>query len=192
MSPKYDHFLLPPLLPCWFKKLSSLAWTFAFIFVLQPLSHFRIPYPKSVKAAREVLLKCLLEYSNGYFSYSEKNLKSLQTAYNMLHDWVLTNSPLSTSSSFNLLQPATSTCAGLCTCQAALSGGYLFLLFPPPATLFLSNLMAHSLTSLSVQISSLQRDLPWPLYLKLQHSSEIPHTPKVIYLVLYLLWFSPH
>lgn len=106
MSPKYDYFLLPPLLLCWFKKLSSLAWTFAFIFILQPPFHFAIPYPKSAKAAREVLLKCLLEYSNGYFSYSEKNLKSLQTAYNTLHDWVLTHSPLSTSNFFNLLQPA--------------------------------------------------------------------------------------
>ena len=116
------------------------------------------PYPQSVTAARDVLLKYLLEYSMAIFL--RDNPEEFSIAYKTLPDWVLTKSPLLlTSSSFDLLQPGN--CGILCMCQAALRGGYLFLLFPPSVTLFLSNLMAHFLTSfLSVQVSSLQRDLP--------------------------------
>ena len=114
------------------------------------------PYPTPVTAARDVLLKYLVEYSMAIFL--RENPEELAIAYKTLPDWVLTNSPLLTSSSFNLLQPGN--CDVVCTCQAALRGGYLFLLFPPSVTLFLSNLMAHFLTSfLSVQISSLQQEI---------------------------------
>lgn len=160
----------------------------------------------SVIAARDILLKCLLQIFQWLFILLREKPKEFAIAYGALRDWGLINFPLLTPQCHSSapVRPQRPCCSIYIYMLGCFQRRSFALAVLHSVTLSLKDLMTPSLAPFkSVQMSFLWRDLHWPLYLKLQQSSELPqncllfyfsprHIPPSNLLIYYAYYLSPH